>query len=118
METIFKEWRGKLGWVFSAEDCAYEARICQEAKEWFEREYGTGRKEEKKDKFHVPEEMCRKVAERHYRIKKMAITYGIKHGYLPYHKKEGTKAFFFYVTDLENFRAIMENEGRWKKWKR
>lgn len=40
MGKEFKEWKGKLGWRFSADDCAYAYKMCKEANEWFEKTYG------------------------------------------------------------------------------
>lgn len=112
------EWRGKLGWVFSAEDCAYEERMRREAEEWFAKTYGRRHRRDRtpQNPEGVPTVVSRREAADWIGIRQEGLAYGMKLGVLPYHREPGEAGVFFRTEHLEIFRRELEKAGLWGKW--
>lgn len=105
-------YRCRLGWVFSAEDCRYEEKICKETEEWFNRHFRQHMPSplvNPQNKGEDEEALTREEARSFLGWPSLKISEAIKAGSLPFHKKEGSSRHYFRKKDLE---ALIAEEKR------
>lgn len=87
MLTIFKDWKGQLGWSFTAEECREEWRAKREAAK-FMKKFGRPKVSESivrtaqrvKPLCNMPEVMTKRHAVQYFRITDNILRYSIKKG--------------------------------------
>ena len=116
-EPVFKPWKGKLGWSFTAEEERRAWYACRAAEE-FMRKYGQppgikppatepGRK--------IPTEMPTMDAALYLGVSPAYLTKGVTLGYLTRHKKPHVSGFWYKTAELDNFRINIAKHMRGSK---
>lgn len=116
-EPVFKPWKGKLGWSFTADECRREYYACRAAAEYM-RTYGQPtnsnfpRGSSKKSQ---PIEMTTMDAAIYLGISPAFLTKGVELGYLHRFKKPKDKCYWFKTSELDNFRTYINQAKRGNK---
>lgn len=115
-EPVFTDWKGKLGWSFTAEECRREWYAKRAAAE-FMRTYGRPNTPAKPQttKTDIPAEMCTMDAAIYLGISPAFLIKGVSLGYLHRHKKPNISSYWYNTAELDNFRSYIAQHKRGNK---
>lgn len=115
-EPIFKPWKGKLGWSFTAEEvrrCYYACKAAEEFMKTFGQpsipKAPTTRTSD------TPTEMTTMDAAIYLNVSPAFLIKGVALGYLHRHKKPNISSYWYTTAELDNFRLYIAKHKRGTK---
>nr|DAT51126.1 MAG TPA: chromosomal replication initiator protein [Caudoviricetes sp.] len=115
-EPVFTDWKGKLGWTFTAEECRREWYAKRAAEEWFNKTYRQApriqpRSNEPKPR-KVPTEMTTAEATVYLEISAGVLVKGVQLGRLHRFKKPHDTSYWFHTAELDQYKIYLEQNNK------
>lgn len=118
-EPVFTDWKGKLGWTFTAEECRREWYAIRAAEEWFNKTYCqtpyVQRRSNEPKPCKVPAEMTTAEAAIYLGVCVGVLVKGVKLGRLHRFKKPRDTSYWFHTAELDNFRSYLAAQKQGNK---
>lgn len=115
-EPVFTDWKGQLGWTFTAEQCRREWYAKRAAEEWFNKTYCQAPKprqtpsEPKPRK--VPTEMPTAEAAVYLGVSVGVLVKGVQLGRLHRFKKPHDTSYWFHTAELDRYKIYLEQNNK------
>lgn len=111
-EPVFSDWKGQLGWAFTAAECRQGWYAMQAAAVWFDKPYCQApriqpRSNEPKPR-KVPTEMTTAEATDYLGISVRVLVKGVKLGKLHRFKKPHSSSYWFHTAELDQYKIYLE----------
>lgn len=116
-EPVFTDWKGKLGWTFTAEECRREWYAKRAAAE-FMKTYGQPpsiKTERQPSTRKIPTEMTTADATIYLGVGAGVLVKGVKLGRLHRFKKPHDTSYWFHTAELDNFRSYIASQKQGNK---
>lgn len=115
-EPVFTDWKGKLGWTFTAEECRREWYAIRAAEEWFNKTYCQAphvhRQNNDPKPRKVPTEMTTAEATVYLGISAGVLVKGVQLGRLHRFKKPHDTSYWFYTAELDRYKIYLEQNNK------
>lgn len=115
-EPVFTDWKGQLGWTFTAEECRREWYSKRIAEEWFNKTYCQAPRVQphrNKQKPHkVSTEMTTAEATVFLGVSTGVLMKGVQLGRLHRFKKPHDTSYWFHTTELVQYKTYLESNKR------
>lgn len=113
----FKDWKGKLGWKFTAKECEYEYWFCRHVAKWFDRKfYGkSSNRTIVNGNVVCPTLMNAKEAEEYLGVPYKILIKGLRLGIVKQYYKPGLTRNYYKKTELDKYRAYLLSRAVSKK---
>lgn len=115
-EPVFTDWKGKLGWTFTAEECRREWYAMRAAEEWFNKTYcqapHTHRRSNEPKPRKVPTEMTTAEAVVYLGISAGVLVKGVQLGRLHRFKKPHDTSYWFHTAELDHYKIYLEQNNK------
>lgn len=111
-EPVFTDWKGQLGWTFTAEECCRMWYAKRAAEVWFNKTYCQTphvqhRSNEPKPR-KMPPEMTTAEATVYLGISAKVLVKGVQLGMLRRFKKPHNTSYWFYTAELDRYKRYIE----------
>lgn len=109
-EPVFTDWKGRLGWTFTAEECRREWYAKLGAQK-FMKIYGqavTAIIEPKQPRHNIPPEMTTAEAAIYIGVSPGTLLKGVKLGRLERFKKQSDTSYWYHTAELEQYKIYLE----------
>lgn len=116
-EPVFTDWKGKLGWTFTAEECRREWYV-KRAAEKFMKTYGQPPNipcRSRPQPTRVPNEMNTADAAAYLDVTPATLVRGVKLGRLERYKKPRDTSYWFHTAELDGYKNCLKQTKRTKK---
>lgn len=114
-EPVFTDWKGKLGWTFTAEECRREWYAKRDASE-FMKTYSPvphiRRNANEPKPIKVPTEMQTADAAIYLGISAGVLVKGVRLGWLHRFKKPHDTSYWFYTAELDRYKIYLEQNNK------
>lgn len=113
-EPVFTDWKGKLGWTFTAEECRREW-YAKRAAEEFMKTYGQVQHvkfDQVPKPRKVPTEMTTAEATVYLGISAGVLVKGVQLGRLHRFKKPHDTSYWFYTAELDRYKIYLEQNNK------
>lgn len=117
-EPEFTDWKGKLGWTFTAEECRREWYAKRAAEKFFMKAYGKAPvycQSNRPIADKVPPEMRTADAAAYIDVSPSTIAKGVSLGRLHRFKKPRDTSYWFYTAELDSYKIYLEKQKNEKK---
>lgn len=115
-EPIFTDWKGQLGWTFTAEECRREWYAIRAAEQWFNKTYCQAphvhRQNNEPKPRKVPTEMTTAEATVYLGISAGVLVKGVQLGRLHRFKKPHDTSYWFYTAELDRYKIYLEQNNK------
>ena len=116
-EPVFTDWKGQMGWTFTAEECRREWYAKRAAEEWFNKTYRQAPRiqrtsEPKPPK--VPPEMPTAEAAVYLGVSAGVLVKGVQLGRLHRFKKPHDTSYWFHTAELDRYKIYLEQNNKRK----
>lgn len=114
---VFTDWKGQMGWTFTAEECRREWYAKRAAEEWFNKTYRQAPRiqrtsEPKPPK--VPTEMPTAEAAVYLGVSAGVLVKGVQLGRLHRFKKPHDTSYWFHTAELDRYKIYLEQNNKRK----
>lgn len=116
---VFTDWKGKLGWTFTAEECRRDWYAIRAAEEWFNKTYcqapQVNRHGDQSKSRKVPTEMTTADAAAYLVVSHGVLVKGVQLGRLQRFKKPRDTRYWFHTAELDRYKMYLEHNKRTQK---
>lgn len=115
-EPVFTDWKGQLGWTFTAEECRREW-YAKRASEEFMQTYGQPphvKSERQPQPRRIPTEMNTADAAAYLDVTPATLVRGVKLGRLERYKKPHDTSYWFHTSELDRYKIYLEQNNKRK----
>lgn len=116
-EPVFTDWKGQLGWTFTAEECRREW-YAKRAAEEFMQTYGQPphiKSERQPQPRRIPTEMTTADAAIYLGVSPGVLVKGVQLGRLQRFKKPRDTSYWFHTAELDRYKIYLEQNKRTQK---
>lgn len=113
---VFTDWKGQLGWTFTAEECRREW-YAKRAAEEFMQTYGQPphvKSEHQPQPRRIPNEMNTADAAAYLDVTPATLVRGVKLGRLERYKKPHDTSYWFHTAELDRYKIYLEQNNKRK----